>query len=107
MGGFIALRLAARRLDLLKGCIVLGSSDELEYKLADFSPLVEGLGAQGTEPFIDTLMYIRFGDDYLADTSRASEREYWRDHILKLGPDIARSADGVIHRTGMSSFLKW
>ena len=101
MGGFIALRLAARRPDLLKGCIVLGSSGELEYKLADFSPLVEGLSTQGTEPFIDTLMYIMFGDDYLADASRASEREYWREHMLKLEPDIARSADGVIHRTGI------
>ncbi|WP_238049409.1 alpha/beta hydrolase [Psychrobacter sp. Ps7] len=38
MGGFIALRLASRRPDLLKGCIVLGSSGELEYKLSDFSP---------------------------------------------------------------------
>lgn len=106
MGGFIALRLAARRPDLLKGCIALGSSGELEYKLADFSPLVEGLGAQGAEPFIDTLMYIMFGDDYIADASRASEREYWRDHMLKLGPDIARSANGVIHRTGILDELK-
>ncbi|MGP9545686.1 alpha/beta fold hydrolase [Psychrobacter sp. AOP7-B1-25] len=106
MGGFIALRLAARRSDLLKGCIVLGSSGELEYKLADFSPLVEGLGAQGTAPFIDTLMYIMFGDNYLADDSRESEREYWRDHMLKLGTDIARSADGVIHRTGVLEELQ-
>jgi 3-oxoadipate enol-lactonase len=101
MGGFIALRLAARRPDLLKGCIVMGSSAELEYKLDEFSPLIEGLSAQGTEPFIDTLMYIMFGDDYLADTSRSSERQYWRDHMLSLGTDIARSARGVIHRAGI------
>ncbi|WP_201555511.1 alpha/beta fold hydrolase [Psychrobacter sp. 72-O-c] len=106
MGGFIALRLAARRPDLLKGCIVLGCSGELEYKLADFSPLIDGVSAQGTEPFIDTLMYIMFGDDYLADPSRATEREHWRDYMLKLGPDIARSAHGVIHRTGVLNELK-
>lgn len=106
MGGFIALRLASRRPDLLKGCIVLGSSGELEYKLSDFSPLIDGVNAQGTEPFIDTLMYIMFGDNYLADASRASEREYWRDHMLKLGPDIARSAHGVIHRTGVLDEIK-
>ena len=81
-------------------------TSELEYKLADFSPLVEGLGTQGTEPFIDTLMYIMFGDDYLVDASRASEREYWRDHMLKLGADIARSANGVIHRTGILDEIK-
>ncbi len=106
MGGFIALRLSARRPDLLKGCIVLGSSGELEYKLADFAPLIDGVNVQGTEPFIDTLMHIMFGDDYLADASRASEREYWRAHMLKLGPDIARSAHGVIHRTGVLDELK-
>ncbi|WP_413520907.1 alpha/beta fold hydrolase [Psychrobacter glacincola] len=106
MGGFIALRLAARRPDLLKGYIVLGSSGQLEFKLADFSPLIDGVEAQGTEPFIDTLMYIMFGDDYLADASRASEREYWRDHMLKLGPDITRSAHGVIYRTGVLDELK-
>lgn len=106
MGGFIALRLAARRPDLLKGCIVLGSSGELEHKLAEFSPLIEGMQAQGTEPFIDTLMYIMFGDDYLADSSRASERDDWRHYMLELGSDIARSAHGVIHRTGVLEELK-
>lgn len=106
MGGFIALRLAARYPELLKGCIVLGSSGELEHKLAEFSPLIDGVTAQGTEPFIDTLMYIMFGDDYLADSSRASERDMWRNYMLQLGPDIARSAHGVIHRTGILDELK-
>ncbi|WP_367104210.1 alpha/beta fold hydrolase [uncultured Psychrobacter sp.] len=106
MGGFVALRLAARHPDLLKGCIVLGSSGELEYKLAEFSPLIDGVNVQGTEPFIDTLMYIMFGDDYLADASHASEREYWRNYMLQLGPDIARSAHGVIHRAGVLDELK-
>ncbi|MDX2372777.1 alpha/beta hydrolase [Psychrobacter sp. PP-21] len=106
MGGFIALRLAARRPDLLKGCIVLGSSGELEYKLAEFSPLIDGVEANGTEPFIDTLMYIMFGDDYLADESRSNERERWRDFMTALGPDISRSAHGVIHRKGVLDELK-
>ncbi len=106
MGGFIALRLAARRADLLKGCIVLGSSGELEYKLAEFSPLIDGINKQGTNPFIDTLMFIMFGDDYLADTSRKSERDYWRDYMLKLGPNIARSAHGVIYRKGVLDELR-
>lgn len=106
MGGFIALRLAARRPDLLKGCIVMGSSGELEYKLNEFSPLIEGLGTQGTKPFIDTLMYIMFGDDYLADPSRSGERQYWYNYMLKLGTNIARSAHGVVHRAGILSELK-
>jgi 3-oxoadipate enol-lactonase len=106
MGGFIALRVAARRPDLLKGCIILGSSGELEYKLADFAPLIEGVKAQGSEPFIDTLMYIMFGDDYLSDASRSSEREQWRNYMMHLGAAISRSAHGVIHRTGVLDELE-
>jgi 3-oxoadipate enol-lactonase len=106
MGGFIALRLAARRPDLLKGAIILGSSGELEYKLAEFSPLIDGIRAQGTKPFIDTLMFIMFGDDYLADSAANREREYWREYMLKLGSDIASSAHGVIHRSGVLDELK-
>jgi 3-oxoadipate enol-lactonase len=106
MGGFVALRLAARHPNLVKGCIVLGTSGELEYKLAEFAPLVEGIRAQGTEPFIDTLMYIMFSDAYLADPACKTEREFWRNYMLKLGPDIARSAHGVIHRKGVLDELK-
>lgn len=106
MGGFVALRVAARRPDLLKGCIVLGSSGEEEFKFEDFQPLVEGVRENGTEPFIETLMYIMFGDDYLADPAKAEEREIWRQRMLDLGPDIARSADGVIRRKEVLSEIK-
>ncbi|MGM8890744.1 alpha/beta fold hydrolase [Psychrobacter sp. 1Y1] len=37
----------------------------------------------------------------MADATRANEREYWSDHMPKLGADISRNADGVIHRTGV------
>jgi 3-oxoadipate enol-lactonase len=106
MGGFIALRLAARRPDLLKGCIVLGSSAEEELKFEDFQPLVEGLRVRGTEPFIEQLMYIMFGDDYLADPAKTEEREIWYQRMLNLGSGIARSADGVIRRKEVISEIR-
>ena len=43
MGGFVALRLAARYPQRLAGCIVMGSSADLERQLAEFEPLVEQL----------------------------------------------------------------
>ncbi len=106
MGGFVALRLAARRPDLLAGCIVMGSSGEAEHRFEDFRPLIEGVREQGTGPFIDTLMHIMFGDDYLADPQKADERNQWRRHMLDLGADIARSADGVIRRAGILDELE-
>lgn len=101
MGGFVALRLAARRPDLVSGCIVMGSSGEAEYKLAEFKPLVDAMAAQGTAPVVDTLMYIMFGDASLADPEKAEERAFWRQYMHDLGPDIARSAYGVINRPGV------
>ncbi|AKJ28592.1 alpha/beta fold hydrolase [Caldimonas brevitalea] len=101
MGGFVALRLAARRPELLRGCIVMGSSGEAEHRLDEFGSLVEAIRTEGTEPFIDSLMYIMFGDSFVADPARAQEREFWRRHMMGLGPDIARAAHGVIHRAGV------
>lgn len=106
MGGFVALRLAARHPELLRGAVVMGSSGEAERKFEEFKPLVDGVREQGTEPFIDALMYIMFGDDYLADDTRKEERASWREYMLRLGPDIARSADGVIRRNGVLEELR-
>jgi 3-oxoadipate enol-lactonase len=38
MGGFVALRLAARRPDLLRSAAALGSSGDVEGKKAEFAP---------------------------------------------------------------------
>jgi 3-oxoadipate enol-lactonase len=106
MGCFPALRLAARKPHLLKGCMVLGGSGEAEEKLEEFRPLVEEMAKQGAEPFIDTLMPIMFGETTLTDPARAGIRDFWRQFMLELGPDIARSVRGVIHRQDMLDELK-
>ncbi|MEA2347718.1 MAG: 3-oxoadipate enol-lactonase [Thermoleophilaceae bacterium] len=101
MGGFIALRLAARRPELLRSATVIGSSGEEEHKLAEFQPLVDSLAENGTASAIDILMHIMLGDTFLADPDRAEERNHWRDQMLALPPRIADAANGVIHRKGV------
>jgi 3-oxoadipate enol-lactonase len=98
MGGFIALRLAARRPELLISCTVLGSSAEEEYKIAEFQPVVEQLQQYGGKPIIETLMYIMFGDNSLTDSNFASERTYWQDYMASLDRTIGDSAYQVVHR---------
>lgn len=96
MGGFIALRLAARRPDLLLSAVALGSSAEEEHKLAEFSPLVEHLTQHGPADVLDTLMYIMFGD-----TTPREQPELcasWREYMSGLRASIGDSAYGVIHR---------
>ncbi|WP_433556093.1 alpha/beta fold hydrolase [Pseudonocardia xinjiangensis] len=99
LGGFVAIRLAARRQELLFSATVLGSSAEEEHRLAEFAPLVEHLAAHGTADLLDTLMYTMFGDTSL--TQRPEMCTYWRNFMAQLSPTIGDSAHGVIHRSRM------
>lgn len=101
MGGFIALRLAARRPDLVRSAVVLGSSAEAEGKIAEFDPLVAAMAEQGTGPVIDTLMWIMFGDDILADPARADLTGQWRTKMQQLDRGIADAAWQVVHRSSV------
>jgi len=90
---------------LLSGCIVMGSSADLEHKLAEFEPLVNSLVEQGTHTHIDTLMYIMFGDKSLQDADRTAIVTRWREYMLALDNDIGAAALAVIHRKSMLSEL--
>jgi 3-oxoadipate enol-lactonase len=108
MGGFIALRMAARHPEQTRSAIVMGSSAEEEYKLAEFEPLVEHVKEHGTGEVIDTLMYIMFGDETLAadaSSERGAERDRWRASMLALPPSIGMAAHGVIHRSSVLAEL--
>ncbi len=98
LGGFVALRLAARRPDLVTSVAILGSSGEAEAKVAEFAPLVEAMRVQGTAAHIGTLMYIMFGDTFLADPARAAERAAWQAKMIALPNTIADSAHAVVYR---------
>lgn len=91
MGGFIAVRLAARRPDLLLSAVAMGSS-------ADFGPLVVHPQQHGPEEIIDALMYIMFGDTSLAEPGREELREHWRGYMLGLPTTIGDAAHGVVYR---------
>lgn len=96
MGGFIALRLAARRPELVEAVYALGSSAEEEHQLAAFAPLVDALGEHGAAPVIDTLMHIMFGDTSLANGGPVVD--HWRARMSELTGAIGDSAHQVIHR---------
>lgn len=106
MGGFVALRLAARHPELLAGCIVMGSSADLEHQLAAFEPLVESLADQGPQAHIDTLLHIMFGDRSLSDVGSSGLIAHWREYMLALDKDIGAAARAVIHRGSMLPELR-
>jgi 3-oxoadipate enol-lactonase len=106
MGGFLALRLAARRPDLIRSAAALGSSAEHEHKAEDFRPLVQALKAHGGAPVIDTLMHIMFGDQTRADPRKAKMCAFWRAHMAALPNTIGEVADAVVERRGVIDEIK-
>lgn len=98
LGGFVALRLAARRPELLRSVTVLGSSAEAEGKVAEFDPLVAAMSEHGAAPVIDTLMWIMFGDETLASAGAAKQNARWRKWMLGLDATIGDCAHQVVHR---------
>lgn len=98
MGGFVALRLAARYPYLVQGCVAMGSSADLEHQLAAFQPLVDDLASNGPADHVDTLMHIMFGDSTLGDPASAALLAHWRSKMLELDRGIGEAAQCVIHR---------
>lgn len=98
MGGFVALRLAARHPELLRTAAALGSSAEEEFAIAEFEPMLEILGEKGGPAnLIDTILYVMFGDTTLA--AGGPFLGQWRTYMSQLDPSIRDSAYQVVHRT--------
>lgn len=87
MGGFMALRLVARRPELLRSAAVLASSADEEARDCTALPL-------------EALM---FGDTTLA--SRPDVRERWHHHFAALDRSVLTAAEGVLQRKPVLSEL--
>lgn len=104
MGGFIGMRLAIRRPDLLKSLILLETSADSEpaenskkYAVLNFIARWFGMG-----PIAGRVMPIMFGQKFLNDPARAEEREEWKGYLTanhRVG--ISRAVKGVISRDGV------
>jgi len=108
MGGFVAMRVAARRPDLVRSVILLETSAETEpqekigkYKLLGFVGRWFGYGLVASQ-----VMPIMFGKTYMNDPARAAERNGWRAKLIandRVG--IERALDGVISRSSFEPEL--
>lgn len=108
MGGFVGLRLAIRRPELLKSLILLETSADPEpsanrprYKLLNFVARWFGLSI-----VVARVMPILFGKTFLDDPGREAERSEWRRRLVgnhRVG--ITRAVSGVIEREGVHDRL--
>jgi 3-oxoadipate enol-lactonase len=106
MGGFTALRLAARRPDLVRSATAMGSSGDAEEQLAAFEPLVDHLRAHGGAGVAQALAHVFFGDHSLASPAFEAERTRWTRHFAAMPGAMAGPAAGVIYRTGILAEIR-
>ena len=101
MGGFIGMRLAARRPELLRSLILMETSADQEP--VENIPRYRQLGAVaryvGLRPVAGRVMPIMFGRTFMTDPARAADRKLWQQRMA--GNDkqgIIRALNGVIER---------
>ncbi len=102
MGGFVAMRLAARRPDLVKSLILmetsaLGEPNKLKYGLLNAMVRLFGVST-----VVNPVMKIMFGNSFLKDPARQGEVRHWKEELKKNKKTIIRAVSGVIHRQGVT-----
>ncbi|SFI39554.1 alpha/beta fold hydrolase [Nitrosomonas sp. Nm34] len=104
MGGFMGMRLAARRPELLRSLILLGTTADAEPKenIPRYNRLNFIARWFGLRLVAAPVMRILFGQSFLADPNRAALRDEWKKHLIanhRIG--ITRAVKGVIDRQGV------
>lgn len=100
MGGAIALRVAARRPELVDTLTIIGSSAGRENpdKQSRYTMLNLVARMLGVRPLIGQIMPLMFSDRFLEDPQRESERERWRAVLADNDSSIHKAVNGFIHR---------
>jgi pimeloyl-ACP methyl ester carboxylesterase len=98
MGGFVAMRMAARNRELLKSLILIETSAEIEPNKFKYNLLHTIVRYFGVKAVVNKVMPILFGQSFLKDSSRADQVAEWRNEILSNKKTIIKAVSGVINR---------
>ena len=106
MGGFVAMRLAARRPDLVKSLILMETSSESEPNKFKYNVLNIIVKVLGVKAVVQPVMKIMFGTKFLNDPARKEERKEWKNEFLKNHKNITYAVSAVVDRDAISNELK-
>jgi len=99
MGGFVGLRIAARRPELIKSLILVNSDTEADKNNKNlsnelFTLIVRYFGF--VKPLASNILPIFFHDSYLKNPENVELwTEYWANHVK---PTVWRSIRGILDR---------
>ncbi|RJS14742.1 alpha/beta hydrolase [Corallococcus sp. H22C18031201] len=103
MGGFVGMRLASRRPDLVRSLTLLETSADIEPP--ENAPRYKWLNRiaryVGLRPVASVVMRIMFGRTFLTAPEREADRALWRSRLVGNRRDIWRAVNGVIYRAGV------
>jgi pimeloyl-ACP methyl ester carboxylesterase len=104
MGGFVGMRLAARRPEVVKSLILIETSADPEpaENIKEYSRLSFIVRWLSMRLVANPVMKIMFGKTFLNDPDRAEERKYWKKQLVsnnRIG--ITRAVSGVTSRNGV------
>ena len=107
MGGFVGMRLAARRPHLLRSLILLETSAEAEPKenVLKYTRLNWTWRLLGPSLIVKPVMQVMFGGPFLSDARRAAERRHWEAQLRANRRSIWRAVNGVIERAPIAGEL--
>lgn len=107
MGGFVGLRIAARRPELLRTLVVLDSSADGEpaENVPKYRRLALIARLFGPRAVVNPVMPILFSRTFLNDPAKRDVRERWRRELKTNRRGIVRSVLGVIERDGVAAML--
>jgi pimeloyl-ACP methyl ester carboxylesterase len=106
MGGFVGLRLAARRPELLRGLVLIESAADAEPHGLKYRAMELITRRLGFRPLLAPIMRIMFGRSFLRDPARSAERRAMEQSILALDPARTRRAlEAVVSRRGIEDLL--
>lgn len=108
MGGFVGLRLAARRPELLRSLVLIDTSADSEppENIGKYRMMAWIARQLGTSLVAGHVMPIMFGRTFLRDPQRADERDALRRRLLANDrKGVAMATKGVISRAPMTGEL--
>ncbi|TAH18697.1 MAG: alpha/beta hydrolase [Cytophagales bacterium] len=98
MGGFVGMRIAARRPDLLKSVILMETTADAEPFAFKYKILNTIVGLFGVKSVTSKVMPIMFGKTFMTDSSRSKLRKEWTEKLQSNKKTITKAVTGVITR---------
>ncbi|PKM07807.1 MAG: alpha/beta hydrolase [Gammaproteobacteria bacterium HGW-Gammaproteobacteria-4] len=107
MGGFMALRLAARHPDLLRSLTLIDSSAwaEPRRERLRFHAMRLGAWVFGLKPFIPAMLKLMFGASSLRDPAKAGMIAHWRARLATRPKRVLHAVKAVVQRSDASAEL--